>query len=169
MFFGNLVNYGGNDIVISKIEDENDGRALEIGVFTIPPDLIARLEVNGIHTLGDLAQKTIDDLISMGMPATAIPTFQRMLRGVKLELKSTDKAMTASLSDVGGIDMNEMDYDKTGAGVSIEFNEESLKAIMPNGINTLTPVIINIVPVVNILPLLGLQEKLQSELEISKK
>ena len=74
--------------------------------------------------------------------------------------KKTDQAM---MSAPGGIDMNQIDINKEGPGVDIQFTPQEMQNILQNGIDGLAPVIINIVPVTNILPLLGLEPQTPRE------
>jgi len=67
------------------------------------------------------------------------------------------------MSAPGGIDMNQIDINKEGPGVDIQFTPQEMQNILQNGIDGLAPVIINIVPVTNILPLLGLEPQTPRE------
>ena len=73
----------------------------------------------------------------------------------------SDKAMLSE--DVGGIDMNNINVDRQGAGVDIHFDMEAIQPIIDMGIDGFTPVIINITPLNSVLPLLGLQPRREEE------
>ncbi len=66
-------------------------------------------------------------------------------------------------NDVGGIDMNEIDLDREGAGVDIQFDPAELQGLIDTGIDGFAPVIINITPLPSVLPLLGLDPVVREE------
>ncbi|MFA5088076.1 MAG: HEAT repeat domain-containing protein [Candidatus Omnitrophota bacterium] len=69
----------------------------------------------------------------------------------------------------GGIDMNEIEVERQGSGVTIKFDPAQVQNIIDKGITGFTPVIINIVPIPSILPLLGLAPAVkEEEMELSK-
>jgi len=72
------------------------------------------------------------------------------------------------LADPGGIDMNNIEVDREGSGVTIQFDPAQLEDIEGLEIDGFVPVIINITPVPNILPLLGLEPALRpKDIELS--
>lgn len=72
-------------------------------------------------------------------------------------------------SDVGGIDMNNIEVKKQGQGASIQFEPMDMDAIMKENIQGFVPVIINVTPVNSILPILGLEPpKNKEEYEVSQ-
>ncbi len=71
--------------------------------------------------------------------------------------------------DVGGIDLNQIEVGRQGAGVHIEFDPVEIQQIIDMGIDGFAPVIINIVPLPSVLPLLGLEPRKEEEFEISRK
>ena len=78
---------------------------------------------------------------------------------------SSDKAQ---LGDVGGIDLNDIDFERTGGGVNIEFLPSALDPIMNMGIEGFSPVIFNLIPLNSVFPILGLESREEEgELEIS--
>jgi len=69
----------------------------------------------------------------------------------------------------GGIDLNKIDVKKEGPGsVEINFDPVEIQNILNGGVDGFAPVIINIVPVTNIMPLLGLEPKTREEYAVSK-
>jgi len=71
-------------------------------------------------------------------------------------------------NDLGGIDLNEIDVDRQGAGVDIQFDPIQVQEMIDMGITGFAPVIINFVPLPSVLPLLGLAPAIkEEELEIS--
>jgi len=81
--------------------------------------------------------------------------------------KGKDHSMLTE--DVGGIDMNEIDVNRQGTGVNIQFSPESLEAITEMGIEGFVPIIIDLTPINSILPLLGLEPRKEEEFEVTKK
>nr|CAI78509.1 hypothetical protein [uncultured bacterium] len=71
---------------------------------------------------------------------------------------------SAMITTPGGIDMNEIDVDRTGEGVQIRFDQESLQPLLNMPIDGFAPVIINIIPLQSILPLLGLEPTKEPDL-----
>jgi hydroxymethylpyrimidine pyrophosphatase-like HAD family hydrolase/isopentenyldiphosphate isomerase len=74
----------------------------------------------------------------------------------------------ASLSDVGGIDMNEINLKKQGAGIDVQFDPTTVQPIFEPGFTGFKLVIINFVPIPSILPFLGLEPaNRETEYEVS--
>ncbi|OGX24756.1 MAG: hypothetical protein A2Y03_09230 [Omnitrophica WOR_2 bacterium GWF2_38_59] len=70
--------------------------------------------------------------------------------------------------DVGGIDMNSIDFERTGEGVKIEFSPSAFDPVIINmGIEGFSPVIINLTPLNSVFPLLGFDSRDEDPLEIS--
>jgi len=69
--------------------------------------------------------------------------------------------------DPGGIDMNNIDVDRQGGGVHVEFDPVPVQEIIDMGITGFTPVIINLTPLPSVLPLLGLAPQRDEEFEVS--
>jgi hypothetical protein len=61
--------------------------------------------------------------------------------------------------------MNEIDLDKQGAGVDIQFDPAELQELIDAGIDGFAPVIINITPLPSVLPLLGLEPRKEEDAE----
>ena len=72
----------------------------------------------------------------------------------------TDEAMAA---EKGGIDMNEIELQREGAGVDIRFDPAVLESLLERGFDGLAPIIINITPIPSIYPLLGLDPRGRKE------
>ena len=70
-------------------------------------------------------------------------------------------------SPLGGIDMNAINVDRQGGGVDIQFDPVEIQEIIDMGITGFAPVIINITPLLSVLPLLGLAPNKEEELEMS--
>ena len=80
-----------------------------------------------------------------------------------------DRAMLPGEEEVGGIDLQGIDVNRQGEGVEIQFDPASFRQNGGQGINGLTPVIINVTPIQNILPLLGLgPDNVSGSLELSQ-
>ncbi|MBZ0165391.1 MAG: hypothetical protein K8I00_01200, partial [Candidatus Omnitrophica bacterium] len=67
------------------------------------------------------------------------------------------EATTKPESEVGGIDMNEINLLTQSSGTEIRFDNDALRGLLDQPIQGFTPVIINVTPLPSILPLLGLQ------------
>ena len=62
----------------------------------------------------------------------------------------------AMKTDVGGIDLNELDVDRKGRGVDIQFNMEGMEPLLNMNIQGFSPRFINFYEIPSVLPLLGL-------------
>jgi len=70
--------------------------------------------------------------------------------------------------ELGGINLNEINVNRQGAGVGIQFDPVEIQEIIDMGITGFAPVIINLTPLPSILPLLGLApQKEEDYLEVS--
>lgn len=69
-----------------------------------------------------------------------------------------------NMDRVGGIDLNPeaLDLSESGRRINFEFDPAALQTLDPRSINGIKPVIINIVPVSNYLPLLGLKKSVRT-------
>jgi len=78
-----------------------------------------------------------------------------------------DEAVLSDSEDdgVGGIDFNpnNLDLQQQGQNVDFQFNNTILHNIQPNSIQGILPVIINITPITNFAPLLGLADDQESQ------
>ena len=75
---------------------------------------------------------------------------------IKIIRVEKDDAMFAD-EEYGGIDMNEINVDRQGDGVDIQFDPAQIEGIENVQIDSFIPIIINITPIQSILPLLGLE------------
>lgn len=90
------------------------------------------------------------------------------VRGQRSEVSLESAAMTGSDDSAmtpGGIDFNPsaMDLQTDGAGFQFDLDPAMLESLNPNMIDGLTPVIINITPIPNYLPLLGFATETEEE------
>ncbi|MCK5613142.1 hypothetical protein KAR91_65315, partial [Candidatus Pacearchaeota archaeon] len=75
----------------------------------------------------------------------------------------------SDFKEVGGIDLNEVNVNRQGAGVDIQFDPIQVQEMIDMGVTGFAPVIINLVPLPSILPLLGLDpRKEEEEFELSQ-
>ncbi|MEW5895690.1 MAG: hypothetical protein AB1650_08065 [Candidatus Omnitrophota bacterium] len=90
---------------------------------------------------------------------------REVLRNTMLALAEKagiDSAMLVKNEDTkinGGIDMNEINFTMHGEKTGIRFNPRAMDGLADMDIDGLAPVIINVTPVQNILPLLGFDQK----------
>ena len=82
--------------------------------------------------------------------------------------ESQSSLPVSSNEKVGGIDLNEIDVDRKGAGVDIQFDPVQIQEIIDMGIDGFAPVIINFIPLPSVLPLLGLEPRKDEEYELSQ-
>jgi hypothetical protein len=81
-----------------------------------------------------------------------------------LIIESINQAMVRD----GGVDLNQINIDRTGKKVIVDFDPAQLKQLMNGGFEGFMPVIINITPVANPLPLLGIRSSSTNQ-ELAKK
>jgi hypothetical protein len=74
-----------------------------------------------------------------------------------------DSAMASSPSKKGGIDMNNINVNRQGAGVDIQFDPAMMQDILDRGVDGFVPVIINLTPINSVMPLLGLEPRIREE------
>ncbi len=75
---------------------------------------------------------------------------------------TTDRAQ---LSEVGGVDMNDIEIKKQGSGVDVQFDPAMLQNIIHQGVDGFVPVIIKLTPLNSIMPFLGLEPKNREKYE----
>jgi len=69
---------------------------------------------------------------------------------------------------VGGIDLNEIDVNRQGSGVNIQFDPVEVQQIIDAGVAGFAPVFINLTPLPSVLPLLGFApQKEEKEVKVS--
>jgi len=78
------------------------------------------------------------------------------------------KTQVTSHTTPGGIDLNEIEVDRQGAGVNIQFDPKAFEPMLNMQIDGFAPIIINITPIPSVLPLLGLEPQREEELEVSR-
>ncbi|MBF0384423.1 MAG: (d)CMP kinase, partial [Candidatus Omnitrophica bacterium] len=94
----------------------------------------------------------------------AVDIFNKMNDRAVLGKGKIDKA---SLSDVGGVDFNNIRVNRMGNNIDIKFKPAQMQDILNNGIDGFVPVIIDIIPLMNILPILGLEPADKEEFNVS--
>ena len=74
----------------------------------------------------------------------------------------SDGAMVAK-KEVGGIDLNEIEFKRQGSGSNIQMDSDKLRPILESGIDGFAPVIINLTPVPTLSFILGLAPQCPAE------
>ena len=84
---------------------------------------------------------------------------------------STNPFLTEETQDFtykrGGIDLKELQVDRTGKGIDLEFDFDTMNDTFKNGIEGFQPVIINFVPVKSIFQFLGLKEQEEDKYKVT--
>ncbi len=83
-------------------------------------------------------------------------TVHFVIQDLKGFFDEADSAMRTE--EVGGIDFNDIKVDRQGNGVDIQFDLQAIEPFMDMNINGLTPTSIQITPLNNMLPILGLED-----------
>lgn len=76
---------------------------------------------------------------------------------------SIDPSQSTSVESPGGIDMNNINVNRQGSGVDIQFDPAMMQDILDRGVDGFVPVIINITPINSVMPLLGLEPRIREE------
>lgn len=105
------------------------------------------------------------DFLKTLTPENAAVRIQQRIINPKVYDETLQKPVkdSASLSDVGGIDMNNIEVKKDDNGHTIQFDPVQIDSVMKNNIQGFVPVIINITPINSVLPILGLQPRKPKE------
>ncbi len=89
--------------------------------------------------------------------------YEKIDQSSSLSDDSEQLSEASAQKDVGGIDLNEIDVDRQGGGVSIEFDPIRMQEMLNMNIDGFAPVIISITPLPSIFPLLGLAPQREEE------
>jgi len=95
-------------------------------------------------------------------------TLDEEIRLLKSELRGKASSPISEDPDLGGIDMNQINVDRQGYGVDIQFDPIEIQGMIDRGIDGFAPVIINLTPLPSVLPLLGLEPKREEDFELSQ-
>ena len=68
-----------------------------------------------------------------------------------------------SSQDLGGIDLNQINVNRTGNTIKVNFGPAQLNELLQGGFEGFSPVIINITPISSPLPLLGVSPRKEQE------
>jgi len=128
---------------------------------------------------GELQNIPVDRIIGIGKK-NLIEQLKSILmnRADKMDSEQSDGAMmgdviehktqVTSHTTPGGIDLNEIEVDRQGVGVDIQFDPAAMEPMLNMQIDGFAPVIINFIPIPSVLPLLGLEPRSKDdELEVS--
>ncbi|MFC1510337.1 DnaJ domain-containing protein, partial [Candidatus Omnitrophota bacterium] len=86
---------------------------------------------------------------------------QHAARNVIIDYDAQSDA--AMVTDIGGIDFNDINVKHQGGGVDIQFHPEAMNPLLNMDIDGFAPIIINITPITNIMPLLGFEPRKEED------
>ena len=78
-----------------------------------------------------------------------------------------NQAESKDNAQVGGIDLNQINVNREGRAVVVQFDPAQLNQLMQGGFEGFMPVIINITPIQSPLPLLGVNPRKDEPLEVA--
>ena len=78
-----------------------------------------------------------------------------------------NQAESKDNAQVGGIDLNQINVNREGRAVVVQFDPAQLNQLMQGGFEGFMPVIINITPIQSPLPLLGVNPRKEEPLEVA--
>ena len=108
----------------------------------------------------DYIQKDVGELFNKFGPITPVkPPY--LDRAMANQAESKDNAQ------VGGIDLNQINVNREGRAVVVQFDPAQLNQLMQGGFEGFMPVIINITPIQSPLPLLGVNPRKEEPLEVA--
>src|SRR3989339_400270 len=148
-------------------------RELFIGEKTLGEAGLIDHQEDNSDIINGFAYEYVTYTITRGLNEKKLIEFIESLTSQNVEekinqLKSKDSSKLTE-PDVGGIDMNDIEVERTGSGVEIQFAPDSFDPLLKMGIDGFVPVIINVTPVNNIMMLLGLEPKREEDdIELSK-
>src|SRR3989339_1236451 len=161
----------GQEWYISVVTEST--RELFIGEKTLGEAGLIDHQEDNSDIINGFAYEYVTYTITRGLNEKKLIEFIESLTSQNVEekinqLKSKDSSKLTE-PDVGGIDMNDIEVERTGSGVEIQFAPDSFDPLLKMGIDGFVPVIINVTPVNNIMMLLGLEPKREEDdIELSK-
>lgn len=147
----------------------NDGNDLD-AVYRLPLPAFAEVKTAvDLEIFSPIVEKIISEYRRRGvLPEELSRVSQVTTRNAAMTTSPSKMAQQAKLNP-GGIDFNPknlgMTVAKQGDGVKITINPAEVERMKREGVRGFTPIIINIVPITNILPLLGLEGSPRREVE----
>ncbi|MBL8013683.1 MAG: hypothetical protein JNN05_07525 [Candidatus Omnitrophica bacterium] len=120
----------------------------------------------------DLIEVTPDQVQNALTKANITPNSQLTIAAAQSPADSVDEGDrgASNKQDVGGIDFNpeniKMEINKENGGIKVEFDPKVLEEIRAKGIEGIVPVILNVQPVTDILPILSQNEKIEKTAQI---
>ncbi|MBF0522211.1 MAG: nucleoside monophosphate kinase [Candidatus Omnitrophica bacterium] len=118
---------------------------------------VGRLEHIDNNSTPEALKNQVDALAEKLRPIIAQKLKEVRPHSQPVDLKNPDKAMSSD-SNVGGIDLKNVDMKRKPASIQPLFNEKAVREVIQNGFTGFTPVIINIVPIQDPLMILSEQE-----------
>jgi len=85
-------------------------------------------------------------------------------RGAPLDHAMQALKVAKNSQDLGGIDLNQINVNREGKAVVVQFDPAQLNELMRDGFEGFMPVIINITPIQSPLPLLGVNPRKEEAL-----
>lgn len=132
-----------DDGVIAANPDYQKGAGALIHDFKVPEDLVQSSQILKVSASDDIKEFTN-----------------------KFDPWNSDSATLAD-QEVGGIDLNDININRQGS-INLKFDEESLKPLLNMDVQGFAPIIINIKPIPNLMPFLGLEQpKTEDKLTVS--
>ncbi|OHB32144.1 MAG: hypothetical protein A2X84_03510 [Desulfuromonadaceae bacterium GWC2_58_13] len=149
----------GQEWYISVVTEST--RELFIGEKTLGEAGLIDHQEDNSDIINGFAYEYVTYTITRGLNEKKLIEFIESLTSQNVEekinqLKSKDSSKLTE-PDVGGIDMNDIDVNRQGTAVDIQFDPVEFQEMIDAGIDGFAPVIINITPLPGILPLLGLE------------
>jgi|GEM_PF-2050092 len=127
-------------------------------------------ETNFVKIIDTVIGKEIEVPMAPDLLAHLInePKLRQKTRDTISKIASTPDSSMIADSDVGGIDMNDIEVKRQGSGVDIQFDPAIMQDILINGVDGFVPVIINLAPIHSIFPILGLKDPEDQPLEYNQ-
>jgi hypothetical protein len=117
-------------------------------------------KMTDLQSLAEMATQT-PDLLAPIMDGRAQAELKNRLieaaGGIDNSPEKNERFDNASVPVQGGIDIQNIDVQRKAEGAGIKFNDDAVRAVIQNGFNGFTPVIINMTPIENPLAVMGIK------------
>lgn len=159
---------------ISLIRIKKDGNVVMEYTYSVLNQLSEA--VTGRNTLQNKETVILNKSAIFLVPTldeTVFNDIEQALDNYVKQYNKIDKAVLAenlgvNPDEVGGIDFNDIDINYQGDGIDFQFDEESLQPLLNMDVEGFAPIIINIQPILNLMPFLGFEQpKNEDKLTVS--
>jgi hypothetical protein len=158
-------------ILLGHLATINDGFNDKLFIVDDSPDHHSRIEVNGD---GKVVKVYFPQRYKINVGDTASPyALGGLIKAIRpLPSYSFEEVSSSPISsenessktdNPGGIDLNTISIERQGEGIKVSFDKMPYEELLNAPITGFRPIIINIQPIPNLLPLLGLEDSIPAQ------